>query len=297
MGAVNTERALLHRLAIILEMIKFEHTLFALPFAASGALLAAGGIPPLRVCLGILFAMVGARSAAMAFNRLVDREWDARNPRTASRALPAGLLGVGFVRFFVIACSAVFVAASASLNPLAFALSPIALAVILGYSYAKRFTCWSHAWLGAALAIAPMGAWVAVRGTLDLLPLWLCAAVVAWLVGLDILYALQDEQFDREVGLHSIPARYGSERALIIARASHASMVGCLLGLGWFGRMGLAFFAGVAIVCLLLIWEHTRVRPGDLRRINQAFFHANVAVSFLVLGSLALDLGTGWGTR
>jgi len=287
--------SLWERLRIVLEMIKFEHTLFALPFAATGMLLAADGLPSVRVCIGVLVAMVGARSAAMAFNRLVDREVDARNPRTSTRALPAGLLDIGFVRLFVVASSVLFVGAAAFLNTTALLLSPIALLVIFGYSYAKRFTAWCHAWLGVALSIAPMGAWVAVRGRLDWEPVWLCVAVLVWLIGFDIIYALQDEEFDRSQGLHSLPARYGAQGALWISRLSHAVMVLALFGLGWVAGLGKAYGVGLGFVALLLCWEHLQVRHNDLRRINLAFFHANVLVSTVLMIAVGADIAFSRG--
>jgi 4-hydroxybenzoate polyprenyltransferase len=294
-GAVTGSVAGWRRVGVVLEMIKFEHTLFALPFAVSGMLLAANGLPSARVIVGILLCMVGARSAAMAFNRLVDREFDAANPRTSNRALPAGMLDAAFVRGFVMVSSALFVGAAAWLNPLALWLSPVALAVVFGYSYAKRFTHWCHAWLGVALSIAPMGAWVAVRGRLDWEPVWLCAAVVAWLIGFDILYALQDEGFDRSAGLRSIPVRFGAQRALAIARISHAAMVGLLAGLGWFAGLGMAYGLGVAAVAAVLVWEHSQVRDNDLRRVNIAFFHANVVVSTVLMAAIAVDVAVSGG--
>ncbi|MFY7952570.1 MAG: UbiA-like polyprenyltransferase [Armatimonadaceae bacterium] len=284
-----------HRLRTVLEMIKFEHTLFALPFAATGMLLAADGFPSIRICFGILLAMVGARSAAMAFNRLVDRDIDAANPRTAGRALPAGHLDIVFVKWFVLVSCLVFVGAAASLNKLALMLSPIALLVVFGYSYTKRFTAWCHAWLGVALSIAPMGAWVAVRGRLDWEPVWLCAAVVAWLIGFDVIYALQDEEFDRSRGLHSLPARFGARKALWISRTAHAAMVLALFGLGVAAHLGTAYAVGLAIVIVTLIWEHSQVRENDLARVNIAFFHANVLISTVLMLAVGVDIAAAGG--
>ncbi len=284
-----------HRLRTVLEMIKFEHTLFALPFAATGMLLAADGFPSIRICLGILLAMVGARSAAMAFNRLVDRDFDAANPRTAGRALPAGHLDIVFVKWFVLVSCLVFIGAAASLNKLALMLSPIALLVVFGYSYTKRFTAWCHAWLGVALSIAPMGAWVAVRGRLDWEPVWLCAAVVAWLIGFDVIYALQDEEFDRSRGLHSLPARFGARKALWISRTAHAAMVLSLIGLGVAAHLGTAYAVGLAIVIVTLIWEHSQVRENDLARVNIAFFHANVLISTVLMLAVGVDIAVAGG--
>jgi len=278
------------RLRVVLEMIKIEHTLFALPFAFMGALLAARGLPTLWQVIWILVAMVGARSAAMAFNRLVDRDFDAANPRTKLRALPAGQVSVPFVIGFTVAASALVVLAAAMLNPLAFALSPVALAVVFFYSYTKRFTVWSHAFLGLALALAPIGAWVAVAGRLAVTPLCLGAAVVCWLIGFDVIYALQDVEFDRAAGLHSLPARLGPKRALAVARLFHGLMIVCLLLTGWAARLGGWYFAGVALAAALIATEHAIIRPDDLRRLNVAFFNVNIAVSAGLLLFTALDL-------
>ena len=283
-------RTPLGRLRIVLEMIKIEHTLFALPFALMGALLAARGLPSWNKLGWILVAMVGARSAAMAFNRLVDRDVDARNPRTAARALPAGLVSVPFVAGFTVAASLLLVLAAWELNPLAFALSPVALGIVFFYSFTKRFTAWSHAFLGLALAVAPVGAWVAVRGDVGWPALWLGAAVVCWLVGFDTIYALQDVEFDRAAGLHSLPARFGPTRALVIGRAFHALMIACLVMVGVTAGLGAWYFAGVALAAVLIAAEHALVRPDDLRRLNVAFFNVNSAVSAGLFLFTALDL-------
>ncbi len=269
----------LHRLSIILEMIKIQHTVFALPFAFMGALLAAHGLPTAGQAFFILLAMVGARSAAMAFNRLVDAGIDAQNPRTASRALPRGLLSRGFTLGFVGASSLVFFYAASRLNPLALALSPPALAVALGYSYTKRFTWASHLVLGAALGLAPVGGWIAVRGDLAAAPLVLGAAVLFWVAGFDVLYALQDEDFDRQVGLHSLPVQLGRTRALALARRLHL-VAGLGFGLtGWLAGLGLLYYLAALAAGLLLWWEHRLLSPADLTRLNQAFFTLNGAVS------------------
>ncbi|MBB6049087.1 UbiA-like polyprenyltransferase [Armatimonas rosea] len=278
------------KLRIVLEMIKIEHTLFALPFALMGALLAARGLPDGRTLFWILVAMVGARSAAMAFNRLVDRDYDAKNPRTASRALPAGLVSVGFVKGFTALTSLLLVVAAWQLNPLALALSPVALGVVFLYSYTKRFTHWCHAFLGLALAVAPVGAWVAVRGDLTLVPLALGAAVVCWLVGFDTIYALQDAEFDRGAGLHSLPVRFGARTALAIGRASHALMIVLLLALGRLAGLHGWYFTGVALAAALIAAEHALISPTDLKRLNIAFFNVNIAVSSGLLLFTALDL-------
>jgi len=279
------------RLRVVLEMIKIEHTLFALPFAFLGALLAAkGGLPTGAQVFWILVAMVGARSAAMAFNRLVDRDYDAKNPRTKMRALPAGLISVRFVIGFTVATSALLVLAAYMLNPLALALSPVALAVVFFYSLTKRFTAWSHAWLGLALSIAPVGAWVAVRGSLEWTPLLLAAAVVCWLIGFDIIYALQDVDFDRGAGLNSVPAKFGAARALWIGRVAHVAMVGFLVLVGLSAGLGAWYYAGIALAAALILTEHVIIRPDDLRRLNIAFFNINSVVSAGLLVFTALDL-------
>ncbi|WP_394793761.1 UbiA-like polyprenyltransferase [Armatimonas sp.] len=278
------------KLRIVLEMIKIEHTLFALPFAAMGALLAARGIPDGRILFWILVAMVGARSAAMAFNRLVDRDYDAKNPRTASRAIPAGLISVGFVRGFTALASLLLVLAAWRLNTLALLLSPVALGVVFLYSYTKRFTHWCHAFLGLALAIAPVGAWVAVRGDLTLVPLALGAAVVCWLVGFDTIYALQDAEFDKNAGLHSLPVRFGAQKALAIGRVSHVFMILLLVVLGRLAELHGWYFTGVALAAALITAEHVLISPTDLKRLNIAFFNVNIAVSSGLLLFTALDL-------
>jgi 4-hydroxybenzoate polyprenyltransferase len=272
-------------------MIKFEHTLFALPFALVGMVLAAGGWPSARTFGWILAAMVGARSAAMAFNRLVDRSIDAVNPRTASRALPAGLLTPGFVALFVVASLALLVVAAWLLNPLCLALAAVAIPVLLGYSFTKRFTALSHLVLGLALAGAPVGAWVAVTGRFAPTPFLVAAAVVTWVAGFDVLYALQDEAFDRARGLHSIPARFGTRAALWISGALHAATLALLALLPYVYPPGLgaAYWVGVAGCAALLAWQHAVVRPGDLSRLNAAFFTANGLLALWLFAALAAD--------
>lgn len=273
----------LSKLKTTLEMIKFEHTLFALPFAFLGAILAADGLPEWRQLFWITAAMVGARSAAMTFNRIADREIDAANPRTANRELPAGKLSVGFAWAFLFAAIGLFELAAYSLNWLTFALSPIALLSVLGYSYAKRFTAFSHLMLGWALAISPTAAWIAVRGTIDSeVPLLLSLLVLMWTAGFDVMYACQDWEFDRKNGLRSIPARFGIRNSLWIARLFHfqAFIVLLLLwlatGLGWLALTGMLAVAG------LLIYQHMLVRPNDLSRMNAAFFTTNAFVSVIL---------------
>jgi 4-hydroxybenzoate polyprenyltransferase len=262
-----------------LEMIKFSHTLFALPFALLSAVLAAGGWPSGATLVKILLAMVGARSAAMAHNRLADRRLDAENPRTASRALPSGALSPAFVRIFLAASIAVFFAAAASLNRLTLLLSPVALGVLLLYAYTKRFTVLSHLFLGLCLGIAPVGAWIAVRGEIALLPVLLGLAVLFWTAGFDIIYSLQDEAHDRLAGLHSIPARFGARRALWISALLHALMAGLLLAVWRLSGGGWLFLAGVGATVAALVYQHAIVRPGDLSRVDAAFFTANGFVS------------------
>ncbi len=282
--------ALLRNLRVTLEMIKWEHSVFALPFALCGAMLAAGGLPTAHQVAWIIVAMVAARSSAMAFNRLADASIDSANPRTSARALPAGQLTPGFVATFVVISSVVFIAAAAELNRLALWLSPVALAVLLLYSYTKRFTRWSHLVLGFALGIAPSAAWIAVRGSLDPRILLLTAAVTFWVAGFDVLYACQDFDFDRASGLHSIPRYLGISRALWVARAFHVIMLLLLATvLAAFG-MGRLAIAGVALVAALLAYEHSLVSAGDLRKLNAAFFTMNGVISVVFFVFVAGDL-------
>ena len=269
----------LHNLRVTLEMIKWEHSIFALPFALCGAMLAAAGLPSAHQLLWIVIAMLSARSAAMAFNRLADATIDAANPRTRTRALPAGHLSPSFVATFVIVSCAIFILAAAQLNRLTLWLSPVALAVLLLYSYTKRFTRWSHVVLGFALGIAPAAAWIAVRGSLDPRILLLTAAVTFWVAGFDILYACQDFEFDRAAGLHSIPRHLGIARSLWIARAFHAIMLLLLIALIPAFALGKLALAGVLAVSLLLVYEHSLVKPHDLSKLNAAFFTMNGVIS------------------
>ena len=273
-------------------MIKIEHTLFALPFAFLGAVLAANGVPTGRQIFWIVVAMVGARSAAMAFNRLADRNIDARNPRTATRALPAGLLTPAFVGAFVAVAAALLVLAAWRLNPLAFALSPAALLVVFLYSYTKRFTALSHLVLGLALAGAPLGAWIAVRGDVAAAPLVLGGAVLLWVAGFDVLYGLQDLDFDRGAGLHSIPARLGVRGALFVSALFHLGTLALLLLLPYVYAPGLgaAYRIGVGGCAMLLGWQHWVVRPSDLSRLNAAFFTANGALAVWLFAATAVDV-------
>ena len=267
-------------------MIKIEHTLFALPFAFLGAVLAANGIPTPWQILWIIVAMVGARSAAMAFNRIADRSFDARNPRTAMRALPAGSLSVGFVWIFTFAAAALFLLAAAMLNRLTLLLSPVALACVLLYSFTKRWTQFSHLVLGACLSIAPTGAWIAVRGEIGSeVPLLLSLVVMLWTAGFDVLYACQDFDFDRREGLRSIPARFGISRALWIARALHAAAFLALVWLFLASHLGPVALVGVIATAGLLVYQHRLVRSDDLSRLNAAFFTTNAFVSVILLAT------------
>ena len=286
----NRSVGLLRNLRLTLEMIKWEHSVFALPFALCGAMLAAGGFPTWHQLLWIVIAMVGARSAAMAFNRLADASIDAANPRTRARALPAGHLTPFFVGSFVVVSSGIFVLAASQLNRLALWLSPVALAVLLLYSYTKRFTRWSHLVLGFALGIAPAAAWIAVRGSLDWRILLLTAAVTFWVAGFDVLYACQDFEFDRDAGLHSIPRYLGIRRALWVARAFHMIMLALLIALLWSFGLGKLAVAGLAVVAALLAYEHSLVSPDDLSKLNAAFFTMNGVISVLFFFFVAGDL-------
>ena len=281
---------LLKDLRTTLEMIKWEHSIFALPFALCGAMLAAHGIPTVHQLLWISVAMVAARSAAMSFNRLADASIDAANPRTRTRALPAGELTHSFVRNFTLISSGIFVLAAWQLNRLAFLLSPVALAILLVYSYTKRWTRWSHLVLGFALGIAPAAAWIAVRGSLDARILFLTAAVTLWVAGFDVLYACQDLVFDRQAGLHSIPRYCGISNALWIARLLHLSMLFLLAALVWAFGLGVFAVAGVIAVLALLAYEHSLVSARDLSKLNAAFFTMNGIIAVVFFVFLAADL-------
>jgi 4-hydroxybenzoate polyprenyltransferase len=281
--------AVVKNIRTTLEMIKIEHTLFALPFAFLGAVLAARGIPSAWQVIWITVAMVGARSTAMAFNRIADRAYDARNPRTKMRAIPAGSLSVGFAWLFTIVSATIFFLAAAMLNRLTIALAPVALASVVLYSYTKRWTLLSHLVLGWCLAIAPTGAWIAVRGAIDsLVPLLLSAVVMFWTAGFDVLYACQDYEFDIKEGLCSIPARFGITRSLWISRTLHLAAFAALLTLYFLTNLGILAAVGVIATGSLLIYQHTLVRANDLSRLNAAFFTTNAFVSvilFITFGS------------
>jgi 4-hydroxybenzoate polyprenyltransferase len=281
---------ILNKIGTTLEMIKWEHSIFALPFALTSMLLAAGGLPGWRTVAWIVVAMVAARSAAMAFNRWADADLDAENPRTRTRAIPGGLLSRNFVLGFTIAAAGVFLAAAAELNRLTLELAPVALVVLLGYSYLKRVTRFSHLGLGLALGLAPAAAWIAVRGSLDPRILVLTAAVTLWAGGFDVLYACQDYEHDRAVGLHSLPQASGPVVAFWTARVMHLAMLGLLV---WFGKLfsfGLAGWLGVVAVALLLAYEHSIISPRDLRRMNAAFFTMNGVIAMVFLGFVTADL-------
>jgi 4-hydroxybenzoate polyprenyltransferase len=281
---------LLRSLRVTLEMIKWEHSIFALPFALCGAMLAANGVPAGQQLLWIIVAMVSARSAAMAFNRLADASFDAANPRTRTRALPAGTLTPAFVATFVAVSCGVFIFAASRLNHLALMLSPVALAVVLAYSYTKRFTRWSHLFLGLALGIAPSAAWIAVRSSFDPRILLLTAAVTFWVGGFDVLYACQDYEFDQQAALHSIPRYFGIGRALWIARLFHVLMLVLLMGLvGAFG-LGKLAVVGVVVVMLLLAYEHSLVSSTNLSKLDAAFFTMNGVISVVFFAFIAGDL-------
>lgn len=272
-------------------MVKLSHSVFALPFALSSALLAGGGRVPPRTLLLIVAAMVGARSAAMGFNRLADHAIDARNPRTAGRELPRGVLSRAQVWVFVLVSAAALVLAAGLLNPLCLALSPVALAIVLGYSYTKRFTSLAHVVLGAALAVAPVGAWLAVRGRFDATPLVIGAAVLFWVAGFDTIYSCQDAEFDRASSLHSLPARLGVARALQVARLFHAAAAVLLAAVFWMEPLHPLYLAGVAAVAGGLVYEHSLVRADDLSRVNAAFFLVNGWIS---VGYLAVTAAARW---
>ena len=279
--------AILKSTAATLEMIKWEHSIFALPFALSGAMLAANGFPTWSKLGWIVLCMVSARSAAMAFNRLVDARLDAVNPRTAMRAIPAGDLRPAFVAAFTFLSIAVFVAGSAMLNRLTLELSPLALVVVLGYSYMKRITRWSHLVLGLALGIAPSAAWIAVRGSYDPRMLVLTVLVMLWVGGFDVLYACQDFEHDRRVGLRSVPASFGLEGAFWMARVMHLLVIVQAVWLDRLFNLGSIGVAGTVIVAALLLYEHLIISPRDLRRMNAAFFMVNGIISFVYFAFVA----------
>ena len=281
---------MLQKLALVLRMIKVEHSVFALPFAVISALVAANGVPSWNTWLWIFVAMISARSCAMAFNRLADYKFDALNPRTQKWPLPAGLLTKQFVVVFIIVSSAIFIYAAFRLNRLAFLLSPVALAILFFYSLTKRFTSLSHWFIGLALGIGPAGAWIAVRGSLEMLPFWLGLAILFWTAGFDLIYSCQDAEFDRKQKLHSVPSRFGIATALNVSRICHVIALVFLAFFGFQAGLGFWYFAGVGLVAMLLIYEHMLVAPDDLSRVNEAFFTVNGLISVLLLLFLSLDL-------
>jgi 4-hydroxybenzoate polyprenyltransferase len=280
----------LRAIGATLSMIKFQHTLFALPFALTGALLAAGGLPTWWQLGWILAAMVGARSAAMVFNRVADLDFDRRNPRTASRPLVTGELRLGYAWGFLLGSSVLFFTSAAMLNRLALLLAAPALALLLSYSYAKRVTWLTHLHLGASLGLAPLGAWIGVRGSIELPPLMLALGVTFWVAGFDIIYSCQDVEFDRREGLRSIPTSFGVRSALRLSAGMHVVAALLFLGMPLLLPLGAWYLAGAVGTAALLWYEHRLVRPDDLSRVNQAFFTVNGYVSFLILAGVAADL-------
>lgn len=287
---VRMGNSLVGRIRTTLEMIKFEHSVFALPFALTGAVLAMRGLPTWRQLLWIVVAMVAARSAAMTFNRIVDLRIDAANPRTRMRALPAGHLSFGFAAGFTVVSSAVLLLAAYELNPLAFELAPVVLALLLGYSYTKRFTFLSHLVLGLCLGLSPIAASIALRGEVDRGILLLGVAVMFWVAGFDLIYACQDVEFDRHKGLFSVPARFGIRTALWLSGILHVVMMVLLVAVARMEGLGWLAFVGLALVAILLAYEHGLVRPSDLSRLNAAFFNINGYVSVLFFVTWAADV-------
>ena len=281
---------MLQKLKVTLQMITFEHTVFALPFALMAALLAGGGLPGIWETFWIITAMVGARSAAMTFNRIADLRFDRLNPRTQSRALPSGRLSMTFARSFTIVMSLLFVVSAGMLNRLCLYLSIPTLIVLFGYSYTKRFTLLSHLVLGFAIGLAPLGAWIAIRGQIALPPVLLGLAVMLWIGGFDLIYACQDTEFDRQSRLFSIPARWGAPRALRLSSLLHLATVVVLVGIARISAMGAVAYGGIAVVAAILYWEHRIVGPNDLSRVNMAFFTLNGYVSLLLLAAFAADI-------
>jgi 4-hydroxybenzoate polyprenyltransferase len=289
-GSAHGPSGLLGKVRVTLEMIKFEHSIFALPFALTGAMLAVRGWPAGRQMFWLIVAMVGARSAAMAFNRIADLKLDALNPRTRARALPKGELSVRFTAAFTAVSCALLALAAWELNPLAFKLSPLAIAVLLGYSYTKRFTLISHVILGFCLGMSPIAAWIALRGDLTFGVLLLGAAVTLWVAGFDIIYACQDVEFDHRLGLHSIPKQFGIAAALYTSAALHVGMLALLVVVARIEHLGWIALAGLSVVAVLLAYEHLIVKPSDLSRVNAAFFTINGYISILFFLTWAADL-------
>ena len=285
-----TETGVIRKITIFLEMIKFSHTIFALPFALTGALLAAGGIPTVQQLFWIILAMAGARTAAMGLNRLIDAGIDARNPRTAGRAIPAGLIGKGTTLLFIIASILLLLVAAAKLNPLCLKLAPVAIFFLVLYSYCKRFTSLAHLVLGIWLGAAPIGAWIAIRGNIDSAPLILGGVVLCWVAGFDILYALQDLDFDRQAGLHSIPVALGKNGSLWMARLLHLAMLGLLLWLHFSMQLGPFFMFGILATAAMLLYEHWLLRDGNLEKLDAAFFTMNGYISMVIFFATVGDI-------
>ena len=294
MISMATQTSLVRKIAVFLEMIKFSHTVFALPFALTGAFLAASGLPSGRQVLWIIMAMAGARTAAMGLNRLIDAEIDAKNPRTAKRAIPAGLIGKGATLVFIAAATLLLLFAAMMLNPLCLKLSPVAIFFLVLYSFCKRFTSLAHVVLGICLAAAPMGAWIAIRGSIDTPALILGGIVLFWVAGFDILYALQDLDFDRAAGLHSIPVALGVRGSLWAARLFHLVMMGLLMQLFVIMHLGLLFLAGIVAAGAMLLYEHLLLKDGNLDRLDAAFFNMNGYISIAILAFTAADLLVRW---
>lgn len=292
---MKTEFTPLGKIATFMEMIKFSHTVFALPFALTGAILAAMGIPSITSITWIILAMVGARTAAMGLNRLIDAEIDAKNPRTVSRAIPAGKLSKGFTLTVILLSTFLLLVAAAQLNPLCLKLAPVAIFFLVLYSYCKRFTSLAHIVLGICLAAAPIGAWIAIRGTIEpaSASLALAGVVLFWVAGFDILYALQDLDFDRSVGLHSIPVFFGVQGSLWIARIFHLVMLILLIAVWKILALKLFFLLGIGATSAMLLYEHWLLRNGDLTKLDAAFFNMNGYISITILVFTALDLLAG----
>lgn len=278
------------KVCVFLEMIKFSHTVFALPFALTGAMLAAGGMPTLRQIIWIAMAMVGARTAAMGMNRLIDAAIDARNPRTANRAIPAGQISKGVTMVFIVISIMLMLVAAAMLNLLCLKLAPIALFFLVLYSYCKRFTSMAHVVLGICLAAAPIGAWVAIRGSLEIPALVLGSVVLFWVAGFDILYALQDLDFDRQAGLHSIPVVLGVRGSILAARVFHLVMIVLMIALAGIMGLGWSFKIGILIALFMLLYEHWLIRDGNLEKLDAAFFNMNGYISVAIFCCTALDV-------
>ncbi|OGW05701.1 MAG: 4-hydroxybenzoate octaprenyltransferase [Nitrospinae bacterium RIFCSPLOWO2_01_FULL_39_10] len=281
---------MLKKIKILLEDIKIQHTIFALPFALMSAFIASNGVPPSDKLLWILLAMVGARSSAMSFNRIADVDYDRENPRTKERALPKGRIRKSYYIIFLILSVLLFIFSCIMLNRLALILSPAALLIVFFYSYTKRFTIFSHFFLGLSLSLAPIGAWVAIREEISIVSVVLGLAVIFWLAGLDIIYSCQDVEFDKSHGLFSFPAKLGIERALRLAALFHVIMMLFLFSLFFTGNLGLLYVVGIILIAGLLYYEHSIVRPDDLSMVNVAFFNVNGIISIGLMLMTILDI-------